>query len=296
MPESRQLVAQHLEARPVVSCRTILGESPLWSEQRQTLFWTDIHGRRLWAFEPARGTSRHWDLPDRLACMALRRDGTLLAGFARSLAVFDPDSGRSETICAFEPDRPTTRANDGRCDRQGRFLVGGLDEGDPQLPISSVWRLDADRSLHRLIPDVAIANSLCVSPDGRTLCMTDTPSRVIRAYDYDPATGGLGERRDFHRLPPGPGHPDGSVVDSQGYLWNAEYGGGRVVRYAPDGTVDTIVAVPTPNTTCPAFGGPDLTTLYITTAADGRPDDPLAGSLFAVEVDVPGLHEPHFAG
>ena len=291
MPEPR-----NLDARPVVSCRTILGEGPVWSEQRQTLFWTDIHGRRLWAFEPARRTTRHWHLPDRLACMALRRDGTLLAGFAGSLAVFDPDSGRTETIHAFEPEQPTIRVNDGRCDRQGRLLVGGLDEGDPQRPIASVWRLDADRSLHRLIPGVAIANSLCVSPDGRTLYMADTPERVIRAYDYDPRTGNLGARRDFHRLPPGPGHPDGSVVDSQGYLWNAEYGGGRVVRYAPDGTVDRVVAVPTPNTTCPAFGGPDLTTLYITTAAEGQPDDPLAGALFAVELDVPGLPEPVFAG
>ncbi len=284
------------EPRPVVTEHNILGEGPVWSVQRQRLFWTDIHGRRLWCFDPAAGTSRSWEPPDRIASMALRRDGTLLAAFARRFAIYDPDSERTETLHDFEPDQPTTRLNDGRCDRQGRFVAGGTDEGQPQRPISAVWRLDPDRSLHRLIPNVAIANSLCFSPDGRTLYMTDTPQRVIRAYDYDPASGGIGAERVFHRLPPGPGSPDGSVVDSQGCLWNAEYGGGRVVRYAPDGTVDRVVTLPTPNTTCPAFGGPDLTTLYVTTAAEGTQGDPLAGALFAVETDVPGLPEPFFAG
>ncbi|WP_448204644.1 SMP-30/gluconolactonase/LRE family protein [Azospirillum sp. sgz302134] len=284
------------DARPVVAHRCTLGEGPLWSVQRQRLYWTDIQGRRLWCFDPLTGTSNSWEAPDRIGCMALRRDGTLLAAFARGFAVYDPDSGRTEPVHDFEPDIPSTRLNDGRCDRQGRFIAGGTDEGQPQRPISSVWRLDADHRAERLIPNVAVANSLCFSPDGRTLYMTDTPERVIRAYDYDPATGRLGERRDFHRLPPGPGNPDGSTVDSQGFLWNAEYGGGRVVRYAPDGTVDRVVTVPTPNTTCPAFGGPNLTTLYVTTAAQGREDDPLAGQLFAIETDVPGLPEPFFAG
>lgn len=283
------------EARPVVVCHNILGEGPLWSAQRQALLWTDIEGRRLWSFDPATGTARSWETPDRLACFALRRDGSLLAAFARRFAHYDPESSRTTTLHSFEPDTPTTRLNDGRCDRQGRLIAGGLDESDPRRAISAVWRLAAGQAPERLIPNVRISNSLCFSPDGRTLYMADTPERVIRAYPYAPATGALGERRDFHRLPPGPGNPDGSTVDSLGFLWNAEYGGGRVVRYAPDGTVDRVVTLPTPNPTCPAFGGPDLKTLYITSAAQGTKDDPLAGALFAIDTNVPGLPEPIFA-
>jgi L-arabinonolactonase len=284
------------EAQPVVQCRNILGEGPLWSAQRRALLWTDIQGRRLWSFAPATGESRGWETPERIGSFALRRDGTLLAAFAGRFALYDPDSGETATLHPFEPDSPTTRLNDGRCDRQGRFIAGGMDEAKPRRPISAVWRLAAGEMPERLIPGVAVSNSLCFSPDGRTLYMADTPERVIRAYDYDPATGRLGERRDFHRLPPGPGSPDGSTVDSQGFLWNAEHGGGRVVRYAPDGTVDRVVTLPTPHATCPAFGGPDLTTLYITTASDGTQDDPLAGALFAIETGIPGLPEPFFAG
>ena len=284
------------EAHPVVRCRNILGEGAVWSVDRQALFWTDIHGRRLWSFDPATGRERCWEAPDRIGCFALRRDGTLLAGFAQGFAIYDPDSGRVEPLHPFEPDRPTTRLNDGRCDRQGRFVAGGMDEADPCRAISGLWRLDAGRTLERLVDGIAISNSVCFSPDGRTLYRTDTPDRVILAHDYDPGTGRLGDARVFHALPPGPGSPDGSTVDSEGFLWNAEHGGGRVVRYAPDGTVDRVVTMPTPNTTCPAFGGPDLGTLYVTTAAEGREGDPLAGCLFAVEAGVRGLPEPLFAG
>lgn len=284
------------EVHPVVSCRNILGEGAVWSVERQALFWTDIQDRRLWCLDPATGATRSWTAPDRVGCFAFRRDGGLLAAFAEGLAFYDLDSGRVEPLHPFEPDLPTTRPNDGRCDRQGRFLVGGMDEMPPHRPVSGLWRLNPDRSLERLVAGIAIANSLCFSPDGRTLYRTDTPRRVILAHDYDPDTGCLGEPRVFHALPPGPGVPDGSTIDAEGFLWNAEHGGGRVVRYAPDGRVDRVVIVPTPNPTCPAFGGADLGTLYVTSAAEGVAGDPLAGSLFAVEVEVRGLPEPLFAG
>ena len=289
------------EARLVADVRNGLGEGPVWSQADQTLFWTDIHARRLWSYTPGTGETRSWEAPDRIGSFAFRRDGSLVVAFARGFAFWTPDGGPPEFLQEFEPDKPTTRLNDGRCDRQGRFVAGGMDEASPRRPVSSVWRLNPDRSAEPLIPDVTISNSICFSPDGRTMYFADTPERVIRAYDYDPSTGRIGAGRVFHALPPGPGTPDGSVVDAEGFLWNAEWGAGRVVRYAPDGRVDRIVAVPTRQPSCPAFGGPDLTTLYITTARfemgdDQLAADPHAGSLFAIETDVRGLPEPMFAG
>lgn len=289
------------EARLVLDCANLLGEGPVWSAARGALFWTDIHGRRLWSYDPATGEGRGREAPDRIGCFAFRRDGTLLVAFAGGFAFWDPETGRHEPLHPFEPDLPTTRLNDGRCDRRGRLVAGGMDEASPRRAISSVWRLGPDLAPERLIQGVRISNSICFSPDGGTLYFADTPERKIWAYPYEIETGRLGERRLFHALPPGPGNPDGSVVDAEGFLWNAEWGAGRVVRYDPEGRVERVVRVPTSCPSCPAFGGPDLTTLYVTTARfDMTPDqlarDPHAGGLFAVETGIRGLPEPAFAG
>jgi len=288
------------EAELIVDCRNVLGEGVLWSERDRSLYWLDIEAAELWRYDPASGETVRRTLAERAGSFAFRAGGGLIVAFASGFAFYDPDSGERTRIAEIEPDLPT-RLNDGRCDRAGRFLAGTMDESPEKRPIAGVYRLDADLTVERLIGGITTANSLSFSPDGRTLYFADTPKRVIHAYDYDPETGRISRRRVFRSLDDQPGKPDGSTVDAEGCLWNAQWQGGRIVRYRPDGAIDRVVAVPAPNVTCVALGGPDLDILYVTTARQGMSAAdlevfPQAGGLFALCVDVPGLPEATFGG
>ncbi|HEX7339815.1 MAG TPA: SMP-30/gluconolactonase/LRE family protein [Rhodanobacteraceae bacterium] len=287
-------------ATAVVACANTLGEGVTWCGRAQRLYWTDIHAATLWAFDPAAGTTQTWSLPERLACFALCDDPDwLLAGFAGRLAFFHLPSGAIRPVAGIEPDLPT-RVNDGACDREGRFVFGTLHEpagGGAKQPIASFYRLDADLSLHRLdLPHVAISNALAFSPDGRTLYFCDTPTRRIQCADYAP-DGTVSNVRTFVALDDTPGAPDGACVDAGGGLWNAQWGGARVVRYTPDGRVDVVIATPATQPSRPAFGGADLATLYVTSAREDlsapSPDD---GAVLAARGPWRGLPEPRFAG
>ncbi|WNL44699.1 SMP-30/gluconolactonase/LRE family protein [Dyella sp. BiH032] len=279
-----------------------LGEGVLWCEREQALYWTDIHAATLWRHRPANGEVRRWTMPERLGCLALcETEGWLLLGLASRLAFFRPDDETLLPLMEVESGLPT-RLNDGACDRQGRFVFGTLHEpapGETRQPIGAFYRLNADLTLERLnLPGVGISNSLAFSPDGRTMYFCDSPSRVIQCCDYGDRCG---EPRVFARIDDPRGEPDGSAVDAQGFLWNAQWGLGQVVRYAPDGQVDRVVPVPAAQPTRPAFGGRGLDTLYVTSARDGLSADALAsqsqaGALFAVEAGVAGLPEPRFRG
>jgi L-arabinonolactonase len=243
-------------------------------------------------------------MPERLGSFALcERPDWLLLGLASRLAFLHLPSGRLATICEVEPELPT-RLNDGVCDRQGRFVFGTLHEpvdGGPKQPVASFYRLDTDLSLRRLELDrVAISNSLAFSPDGRTMYFCDSLTRIIQRCAYH-ADGTLGVPENWLDLRAFAGEPDGSTVDAEGGLWNAQWGMGRVVRYRPDGREDLVVSVPARQPTRPALGGATLDTLYVTSARDGLSaqalrDDPQAGHLFALELAVQGLPEVRFAG
>ena len=191
------------------------------------------------------------------------------------------------------------RCNDGKCDRQGRFWVGTM--GDMRrTPRGHLYRLDPQAGLRRVLDGLTIPNGLCWSPDGRTMYFTDSPTRLIWAFPYDPATGTPGERRVFAQVD-GSGVADGATVDAEGCLWSARHGGGRVTRYTPDGRIDREIALPVSQPSCCAFGGPDLGTLFVTTARNGLSADdlakqPLAGAVLALEPGVRGLAEPRYAG
>ena len=287
-----------LRPEVVVEVGNELGEGVVWSPAHEEVQWTDIFGRRFWAYRPADGKSRSVALPDRMTCFAPLGGNRLLAGFAGGLEVFDLQSGARQPIAAVEADRLSTRLNDGRLDRSGRLVFGTMDENQPARPIAQVYSYEAGAAPRPLIPGVRIANSIAFCPDGRRMYFADTPTKIIRAYDYDLATGELSGERTFASLQ-GPGSPDGSTVDSDGCLWNAEWGGGRVVRYAPDGRVDRVVQLPCSHVSCCAFGGAGLDLLFITTARTGLDTaalarEPLAGALFAVDVGVRGLADMAF--
>jgi sugar lactone lactonase YvrE len=288
--------------RAVVAARDTLGETPLWCVETQRLWWLDVDRPAVQRWDPQ--TNRHdvFALSGRgaVGALALRRAGGLLIARDRALHIFDPETGALAPVATVEPDGSDTRLNDGRCDAAGRFWVGGLDNA-LHRPIAGFYRVDPDGTVTRQFGDVIVTNSVAIAPDQRTLYMADTRRFVLWAFDLDPVSGSLSNRRVFvdHRATGE--RPDGACVDADGHVWNAIFAGGRVVRYAPDGTVARTIALPVTNPTCLCLGGPDLRTLYITTARKFLSDaqlaaEPLAGAVLAVDVDVPGLPEARFGG
>ena len=297
----------HAGAHPAKSAALLLdtkctlGEGATWCARTGRFYWTDIEGARLWRYDPSDGRSTFWPMPERLATFALCAEPHyLLLGLASHLAFFDIATGQTRHIVDVEAGM-NTRVNDGRCDRQGRFVFGTKDEGSPLQAIGGFYRLNHDLSLERLpLPAPAISNSIAFSPDGATMYFCDSPTREIRACDYR-ADGGIANDRLFVRLADATGEPDGSTVDRDGGLWNAQWGGRRVVRYGADGVETERVEVPTAQPSCVALGGAQLGTLYITSARVGLDAAALAGDLRAggVFIATParrGLPEPMFQG
>ena len=283
----------------IVEAGCIHAEGPVWDDRERRLYWTDIESRLLWRLDPAGGAAESWKMPEKVCSIAFREEGGLLFAFESGLSFYDLKTLAEKRIVDIESDIPVTRMNDGRCDRQGRFVVGGYDPSEKGL--SGAYRLDTDLSLHRLFGGLSSANSTCFSPDGRTMYYADSPQAAIWAFDYDIDSGVPSNRRVFCDFHDQPGVPDGSVIDAEGCLWNAQWNGSRIVRYRPDGAVDRVIEVPCRNPTCVAFGGRELDTLFITTSRLTLSDDearrqPLAGALLAVTPGVTGLPESRFGG
>lgn len=275
-----------------------LGECPLWDEREAALWWVDSREPAVKRFDPASGAVTMLALPEVVGSIAFREGGGMLAATKRGLHLLDPATGALEAKVNPEPERPDNRFNDGRCDRAGRFWAGSMSDVNRD-PTGSLYRFDADFAHARLRNAIIIPNSLAFSPDGRTMYFADTNRHTIWAYDYDPASGAATRERVFADT--AGGRPDGSCVDAEGGLWNAEYGAWRVVRYTPAGKVDRVVELPVANVTCCCFGGGDFGTLYVTSATQRMsPEDlarqPLAGSLFALRPGARGLPESRFAG
>ena len=287
-------------AELVIDCQNHHGEGIFWNSRERRVWWTDIHGCALWWYDPSSGHSAALSMPERVCCFSPRESGGLLLALAKSLAFFDPESGALDRFGRFEPDNAGSRLNDGRTDRQGRMIVGGMNEATGAAD-SSVIRVDPDRSIATIIQGVACANSTCFSADGNTMYFTDTPTRIIHAYDYEPQTGSLGGRRKHAILDEQPGLPDGSCIDAEGGVWNALWEGSRVIRIAPNGKVDRVVEIPVRKPTCCAFGGPDLETLFITTSRLMSSEaelasEPQSGGLFSYDPGVRGIADAPFAG
>lgn len=283
----------------VADCRNVHAESPVWSQTEGRLYWTDIESRTLWRFDPESGRSESWDMPEKVCAVGFRQSGGLLLAFETGLSFYDLDARKEERLHTIEKELPSTRLNDARCDRNGRFIVGGFDVTEQGS--SGVYTLGADLSLRELFRGVSSANSTCFSLDGRTMYFADTPKAEIWDFEYDEQTGTVGTRHVFCSFADQPGLPDGSVIDSEGCLWNAQWNGSRVVRYTTDGRVDQVIEVPCQCPTCIAFGGRELDTLYITTSRlilneKQQKEQPLAGALLAVRPGAKGLPESTFGG
>jgi len=274
-----------------------LGESPIWCDREKVLWWVDSRGPTLKRWDPATGTVRELQLPAVVGSVAFREKGGMLAALQSGIHFLDTQSGALQVAAQPEAHIPENRFNDGRCDRAGRFWAGTMSDVKRE-PTGSLYRLSADLSCTHMRSDIIVPNSIAWSPDNRTMYFGDTPRLRIWAFDYDLSTGGISNERVFAETE---GRPDGSCIDADGCLWNAEYGNWRIVRYTPEGKIDRVIAMPVANSTCCCFGGTQLDTLYITTATQRfTPEDfvkqPLAGSVFAVRPGVVGLQEARFAG
>jgi len=236
-------------------------------------------------------------MPDLVGSIALMSHGRLLVALRDEIVTFDPISESFHAVARIEASDPEMRCNDGRCDRQGRFWFGTM-HNVTRAPEGSLYCLDREGTCTKFFSGIHIPNSLSWSPDSRTMYFADSLSYSIYRYAFEAGAGVPSDQQLFAKTTE-PAIPDGSCVDADGYLWNAEYGGWRLTRYAPDGSVDRTIALPVENPTSCTFGGPNLDVLYVTTAsqrlsADELARQPLAGTVLAFRPGVRGLPEPHF--
>lgn len=289
------------DIQPLPVPASLLGESPLWHPQQQLLYWCDIPGHKLNRYDPRSGEHRQWPFDTDVACCAPLLDGDLLLAMRDGLWRFSPASGERTRLAAppYEPSKE--RFNDGKADPLGRLWVGTIYE--PRTPaLAALYRFDRER-LERMAGDVTVSNGLAWSPDAATMYWSDTTAHTVYALDFDAANGQIAHRRVFASFPAKTagqdlstygGRPDGAAMDAEGCYWVSMFEGARVLRLSPRGEIVQEVPLPVRCPTMPCFGGPDLQTLYITTARENRPAEelarePWAGCVLQVRVGVPGL-------
>jgi len=277
----------------------ILGESPVWCEHEQALFWVDIRAPAVCRLDSHTGAVQRFPLPDLCGGVALGKDTRLVLALRTGLVAFERKTGQMSALLRPEPEALGNRLNESRCDRRGRLWVGTMrDYG--AATTGALYRVAPDLRCDRVLHDITVPNAFCWSPDDRTMYFADTRDGRLRAYAFDPDEGRLGAMRVLVDAGALPGRPDGAAVDAEGCVWSARYEGSAVARVAPDGRIDRVLSVPATRVTACTFGGPDLRTLYVTTArqklsADELAAQPLAGAVFALRVATPGLPEPRFA-
>jgi sugar lactone lactonase YvrE len=269
-----------------------LGEGPVWSAAEAAVWFVDIKKRRIHRFAADTGEGRSWDAPDQTGFVLPIEGGGFVAGVRGGLHRFDPETGRFDLLAAVEPDKPANRLNDGFVDAAGRLWFGTMHDSEGAVA-GSLYRWEGAGEPLPQDGGYAITNGPTVSPDGRTLYHTDTGAKVIYAFDLA-ADGSLSNKRPFVRFQGDEGNPDGPAMDAEGCVWTAQFGGWGVRRYSPAGELLAFVRFPCANITKVAFGGPDLRTVYATTARlhlsdAARQAQALAGGLFSFRVETPGL-------
>ncbi len=290
-----------LQAELLIDAHALVGEGPIWDADANVLWWVDIMSSELYAYDPQTGENREWNVGQHVGTVVQRASGGLMLALRDGFAAFDPDSGKLEMLADPEANLPGNRFNDGKCDPGGRFWAGTM-AYENHSDQGSVYRMDTDHSVHRMIGAIGVSNGIIWSLDAKTMYYTDSLDYAIRAYDYDVETGGISNERNIIDFPQEMGIADGFTIDEEGMLWVAHYGSSRVRRWNPDtATVLAEIELPAASITACAFGGPNLDQLYITCATLGMSDaekaqQPHAGGLFVAEVGVRGLPSDKFGG
>jgi len=279
----------------------ILAEGVQWHIARQQIWWTDIQAAVLYCYTPSSEQLQRFEMPHRVGCFGfIESSDRLIIAFDIGIALYDIESESIEWLAQPESCIEGNRFNDGRIDAQGRFWAGTMVEQASNLGQSgSLYRLADDQKCTVMITGLTISNGLCWSPDGRYLYHADSPEHQIYRYHFDISSGEISNKKLFAQTPT---HcfPDGSIVDAQGYLWNAQWGGSRVVRYSPAGEIDLIVELPVSQVSCIAIGGPNLDWLIVTSAqhqltADELTREPQAGNVFVYQLyGISGMAENQY--
>ena len=276
-----------------------VGEGPTWDERTGVLWWTDIPNHKVQRLTLATMAIERWPVHDFPAFTALAASGGLVVGTRDRILRFDPATGGTSLLVQLEPERPDNRANEGKVDPLGRLWVGTMQNNlnpdssrkEMTAATGALYRIAGDGSFVRVLDGIGLSNTLAWADGGRTMYFGDTKANRIKRYRLDGA-GDVTATEDFHSAMPA-GHGDGSAIDAEGYLWNARFGGGRLVRFAPDGAVDAEIPLPVTNPTSCAFGGADLRTLFVTSARAAL-TGPGEGAVVMLRMSVPGLPATRF--
>ncbi len=285
----------------VLDARADLGEGPAWEAHTGSLYWVDIHAGHLHIFDPREKTDRSIDVGDFLGCAAPRNAGGLVLALHSGFAILDLSTEKLTHLVTPEPYPPGHRFNDGKCDPAGRFLAGSMNDTETTAS-GTLYSIVPDGTLKTLVRNVRTSNGLTWSPDYRTFYFIDTPTRVVRAYDYDLITGEIANPRSVVSVPSKLGWPDGMTSDAEGMLWVALWGGAKLSRWNPaTGRMLAEIPFPALNVSSCCFGGAELTDIYVTTAREGMNAKqlakyPLSGGLFRIKTNVCGMPTFTFGG
>lgn len=281
-----------IQFEPVTGLSLRLGESPVWDERRNLVFFCDIPTGRLLAMRLGEGVVREWRLGDNVCSLGLCESGRMVVSLAREIILFDPDRGVSERLAGLEDELDTNRFNDGKVGPDGAFWVGTMDQRPERQAVCSLYRLGSDSRLVRRKSGLAISNGLGWSPDGRSMYHSDSGGSWIDRHDFDSDTGAMGEGVRIATLSAEEGRPDGAAVDVEGGYWSAGVSAGCLNRYAADGRLAERYAMPVLTPTMPCFCGPDLKTMVVTSHRYLPPErlaaNPLCGAVLVGASPVGG--------
>ena len=277
----------------------LLGESSIWDDRSNSLYWIDIVRPAIHRFNFNKNQHNFWLMPDKIACIGLNKSGGLFVVLSRSFALFDPDNTSQIKLTPLNTPQilnQNVMFNDGKCDRSGRFWVGTKDLSET-APNGNFYKLNADLQLELVDQKFTVFNGPAWSPDNKICYFCDSPQQIIYKCDFNLDTGTLHHKEVFAKVVEKNSYPDGITVDSDGFLWCCHWGGGRVVRYDPTGKISQTIKIPALQPTSCCFGGPHLTLLYVTSAIVGLSraqleQYPESGCVFHFETHIKGLKEP----
>ncbi|MFP3706544.1 SMP-30/gluconolactonase/LRE family protein [Paraburkholderia tropica] len=280
------------------SSRDALGECPLWDDRKQILYWIDSHAHLVKSTDLKSACVRTWKMPSQIGAIALCESGRLLVAEADSFHFLDTETGEVTQFVDMVHPAPNMRLNDGRVDREGRFVIGSMALGRRE-PVGELYQLDGKGSLKVLETGICVANSTCFSPDGKYLYFSDSLSDQLRRYRYDSSSGSISGRTRFVDTTSLKSGPDGATIDAHGNLWAAMVISGQLARFRRNGRLDMLIDLPTVYPSCPCIGGRDLDTIFVTSISNSgnalRSENPNAGAVVAIkDTGVKGLVECRF--
>ena len=283
-----------LSLTPLADLRCRIGESPVFDERLNRLWFVDIPACRLQLLELGGAALRSWTFESEVCSLGLAASGRLVVALRDRVVLFDPATEARQDLCAIEADRPETRLNDGKVGPDGALWVGSMDDRPEKSPVGALYRVVPSGAVERKVEGLVVSNGLAWTADGERMFHADSRGPWIDRWVFNRWTGEITDRSRFATLDDATGRPDGGACDAEGFYWSAGVSAGRLNRFAPDGSLAEWHELPVPFPTMPCFGGPDFRTLFLTSLTEGRPREildkaPLAGALLSGEAPVAGF-------